>query len=43
MKVCETTMKFHGVERKDIPKFIDSVPYAPVEIENRLRDGYINL
>lgn len=43
MKVCETTMKFHGVERKDIPEFIDSVPYAPVEIENRLRDGYFNL
>lgn len=43
MKVCETTMEFHGVERKDIPEFIDSVPYAPVEIKNRLRDGYINL
>lgn len=43
MKVCETAMDFHGIERKDIPEFIDSVPYAPVEIKNRLRDGYINL
>ena len=43
MKVCEKTMEHHGVERKDIPKFIDSVPYAPIEIENRLREGYINL
>jgi intracellular sulfur oxidation DsrE/DsrF family protein len=43
MKVCETTMEHHGVERKDIPRFIDTVPYAPTEIENRLRDGYINL
>lgn len=43
MKVCEKSMKYHGIDRKDIPKFIDSVPYAPIEIENRLRDGYINL
>lgn len=43
MKVCETSMEFHGIERKDIPEFIDSVPYAPVEIKTRLRDGYINL
>lgn len=43
MKVCEKSMKYHGINRKDIPEFIDSVPYAPIEIENRLRDGYINL
>ena len=43
MKVCEKTMSHHGVEREDIPEFIDTVPYAPIEIENRLSDGYINL
>lgn len=43
MKVCEKTMSKRGVDRKDIPSFIESVPYAPVEIENRLREGYINL
>lgn len=43
MKVCEKTMTNRGVDRKDIPAFIDSVPYAPQEIENRLRNGYINL
>ena len=43
MQVCETAMQFHGIEREDIPEFIDSVPYAPVEIKSRLRDGYVNL
>ena len=43
MKVCEATMKNRGVDREDIPKFIDSVPFAPIEIQNRLNDGYINL
>lgn len=43
MKVCETTMSMRGVEREDIPPFIESVPYAPTEIKDRLRDGYINL
>lgn len=43
MKVCEKTMTDRGVDREDLPSFIESVPYAPVEIEHRLREGYINL
>jgi len=43
MKVCEQTMFARGVEREDIPPFIESVPFGPTEIKNRLRDGYINL
>jgi uncharacterized protein len=43
MKVCETTMSMRGVERQDIPAFIESVPYAPTEIKQRLEQGYINL
>ncbi len=43
MKVCETAMSSLGVEHKDIPSFIEPVPYAPVEIKQRLQDGYINL
>lgn len=43
MKVCETTMISRGVARDDLPAFIESVPYAPTEIEYRLREGYINL
>lgn len=42
MKVCERTMESRGVERKDIPPFIESVPFAPVEIKQRLQNGYIN-
>jgi len=43
MKVCETTMSMRGVERNDIPPFIETVPFAPTEIKNRLEQGYINL
>lgn len=43
MKVCEKTMTARGVDREDIPSFIESVPYAPTEIKDRLREGYINL
>lgn len=43
MKVCETTMSMRGVERHEIPSFIESVPFAPTEIKDRLKEGYINL
>ncbi len=43
MKVCEKTMSLLGVDRQDIPSFIESVPYAPTEIKQRLQEGYINL
>jgi uncharacterized protein len=43
MKVCEKTMTARGVDREDIPPFIEPVPYAPLEIEKRLNEGYINL
>lgn len=43
MKVCETTMQKRGVAKDDLPAFIESVPYAPVEIDKLLHNGYINL
>ena len=43
MKVCQRTMEMRGVEREEIPSFIESVPFAPTEIKERLNDGYINL
>lgn len=43
MKVCEKTMTERGVNQEDLPLFIESVPFAPTEIEQRLRDGFINL
>lgn len=43
MKVCERTMQSRGVEKDDLPAFIEPVPFAPTEIKQRLQDGYINL
>lgn len=43
LKVCESTMKKQGIERDDIPSFIESVPYAPDFMKRLLREGYINL
>ena len=43
MKVCLRTMQDRGVTKDDLPAFIESVPYVPIEIKQRLEDGYINL
>ncbi len=43
MKVCETAMSSLGVEREEIPPFIESVPYSPDEMKRLLKEGYINL
>ena len=43
MKICETSMSSMGVERSEVPAFIESVPYAPAEIRRLQEDGYINL
>lgn len=43
MKVCETAMSARGVKREDIPSFIETVPYAPDEMQRLLDEGYINL
>ena len=43
MKVCETSMNNRGVNRDDIPAFIESVPYAPDEMKKLTEEGYISL
>ena len=43
MKVCETTLSNRGVDKEDLPEFIESIPYAPSEIQVRLEQGYISL
>lgn len=43
MKVCETAMNKRGIRREDIPAFIESVPYAPDEMQKLLQEGFINL
>ena len=43
LKVCETTMENMEIDRNQLPPFIESVPYAPDEL-NRLSDeGYTHL
>ncbi len=43
MKICETTMSSMGVDRSEVPAFIESVPFAPAEIRRLGEEGYINL
>lgn len=43
MKICETSMSYMGVERSEVPAFIESVPFAPDEIRRLNAEGYIQL
>ena len=43
LKVCETAMDYLEIDRKQIPPFIESVPYAPDEISRLSNEGYIHL
>ncbi|MGH1463211.1 MAG: hypothetical protein ACRBB6_14370 [Neptuniibacter sp.] len=41
IRICETWMRTNGVERSELPGFIDTVPLGPAE-ERRLRkEGYL--
>jgi hypothetical protein len=41
VKICQTMMKIHGVERDDIPSFIEQVPLGPAEVDRLVREGYV--
>ena len=43
MKICQRTMSDMGVERSEVPAFIETVPYAANELKGLTEDGYINL
>jgi len=43
LKVCETAMEHFEIDRKQIPPFIESVPYAPDEFNRLSQEGYIHL
>ena len=43
LKVCETAMENLEIDRSQIPTFIESVPYAPNEINRLSEDGYTHL
>lgn len=41
VKICQTMMQVQGVERDDIPSFIEQVPFGEAEIERLVREGYV--
>ena len=41
MRMCETWMKENDIMKSDIPAFIDTVPFAPEEIERLEAEGYV--
>lgn len=41
IRICETWMRINGVDRSELPAFVDTVPLGPAE-ERRLRkQGYL--
>lgn len=43
IKICNTKLKALGLEKKDFPPFIETVPYGPDEIKKLLSKGYLYL
>lgn len=41
VKICQSMMDLHGIERSDIPSFIEQVPYGPGEVERLEQEGYV--
>ena len=40
VRMCETWLHERGLSQSDIPAFIETVPYAPEEIERLQAEGY---
>ena len=43
VKMCLTEMRRLGLQKEDIPEFIELVPYGPDEEERLRRNGYVYL
>jgi intracellular sulfur oxidation DsrE/DsrF family protein len=43
VKMCESWMSDNGVAPEEIPAFIETVPYAPEEIERLEAEGFVPL
>ena len=41
VKMCETWMSDNDVEPSDLPAFIETVPYAPEELDRLKSEGYL--
>lgn len=42
VRMCETWMSENDVKAGDIPAFVETVPYAPEEIEKLEAEGYVS-
>lgn len=40
VKICRETMQDLGLESRDLPPFVEEVPYGPDEVERLRREGY---
>jgi intracellular sulfur oxidation DsrE/DsrF family protein len=43
VKMCETKMRELGVSARDVPPFVELVPYGPDEVERLKRHGYVQM
>lgn len=41
IRICETWMRINGVDRSELPDFVDTVPLGPAEEVRLRRDGYL--
>ena len=41
VKICQTMMDMQGIERDDIPAFIEQVPVGPDEVDRLVQEGYV--
>ncbi len=41
VKICQTMMSMNGIERDDIPSFIEQVSLGPAEIDRLEAEGYL--
>jgi intracellular sulfur oxidation DsrE/DsrF family protein len=41
VKICQTMLDMQGIERDDIPAFIEQVPLGPDEVDRLRQQGYV--
>ncbi len=41
IRICETWMRLNGVDRSELPDFVDTVPLGPAEVRRLRSEGYL--
>ena len=41
VKICQTMIGIEGIDRDDIPSFIEQVPIGPGEVDRLVQEGYV--